>query len=115
MWGHRTTYEGDRRLNSGLRIPVALTQSGGLSDTGTSWEQHAACRGHDPSLFFGPNRFEPKRERLAREAAAKDVCMGCPVQVSCREHALRTGESFGVWGGLGEAERRGGTGRRKAG
>jgi len=101
-------------LNSGLRIPVALTQAGGLSDTGTTWEHRAACRGHDPSLFFGPNRFEPKRERLAREAAAKDVCMHCPVQVPCREHALATGETFGVWGGLGETERRTGTGRRRA-
>ncbi len=101
-------------MDSGLRIPVALTSSGGLADTGTSWEQRAACRGHDPSLFFGPNRFEPKRERLAREAAAKDVCRRCPVQVPCREHALTVGEAFGVWGGLGETERRGSTGRRKA-
>lgn len=101
-------------MNNGLRIPVALTQSGGLSDAAPSWEQRAACRGHDPSLFFGPNRFEPKRERLAREAAAKDVCRRCPVQVPCREHALATGEAFGVWGGLGESERRTGNGRRKA-
>ncbi len=40
--------------------------------------------------------------------------MTCPVQLPCREHALASGESFGVWGGMGEAERRGGTGRRKA-
>ena len=40
--------------------------------------------------------------------------MTCPVQVPCREHAMATGETFGVWGGLGEAERRGSTGRRKA-
>lgn len=101
-------------MDSGLRIPVALTRTGGLSDAGGSWDQHAACRGHDPSLFFGPNRFEPKRERLARESAAKDVCVTCPVQVPCREHAMATGETFGVWGGLGEAERRSSGGRRKA-
>ena len=102
------------RLNNGLRIPLALTQSGALSDTSQSWEHRASCRGHDPSLFFGPNRFEPKRERLAREQAAKDVCMRCPVQLPCREHALATGEAFGVWGGLGEAERRTTGSRRKA-
>ncbi len=101
-------------MDSGLRIPVALTRTGGLADASDSWEQRAACRGHDPSLFFGPNRFEPKRERLARESAAKDVCVTCPVQVPCREHAVGMGETFGVWGGLGEAERRGSTGRRKA-
>ena len=97
-------------MNGGLHTPLTITAAGG----GSTWEDQAACRRHDPSLFFGPNRFEPKRERLAREAAAKDVCTRCPVQVSCREHALTMGEVFGVWGGLGEAERRGATGRRRA-
>lgn len=84
-----------------LEVPVSIS---------AEWEQRAACRGHDPTLFFGPNRFEPKRERLAREAAAKEICQTCPVRQPCREHALTFGESFGVWGGLGEAERRTATG-----
>lgn len=77
-------------------------------DLGTSlgWEDQAACRGRDASLFFGPNRFEPKRERLAREAAAKEICSSCPVSSECRDHAMEVGEAYGVWGGLGEAERR---------
>lgn len=70
------------------------------------WEADAGCRGADASLFFGPNRFEPKREREAREAAAKVVCAGCPALVECREYALTHEETFGVWGGLGETERR---------
>lgn len=70
------------------------------------WEQAGACRGVDPTLFFGPNRFEPKRERLAREAAAKAICANCPVIEPCRESAVRLEEGFGVWGGLGEVERR---------
>lgn len=70
------------------------------------WEQYAACRGADTSLFFGPVGFEPKRERTAREGAAKELCSRCPVIEPCRRHALVTGEVFGVWGGLGEAERR---------
>lgn len=70
------------------------------------WEQAGACRGVDPSLFFGPNRFEPKRERLAREDAAKAICATCPVVEPCRDAAVRLGESFGVWGGTGEVERR---------
>jgi WhiB family transcriptional regulator, redox-sensing transcriptional regulator len=57
-------------------------------------------------LFFGPNRFEPKRERLAREAEAKAVCAGCPSLQACREYALGQGELYGVWGGLGENDRR---------
>ena len=93
-------------MNAGLRLSLT---------TASTWEERAACRGHDPSLFFGPNRFEPKRERLAREAAAKEVCRGCPVRVPCGEHAMSVGESFGVWGGLGESERRGdGRARRRA-
>ena len=71
-----------------------------------SWEDAAKCRSHDPTLFFGPNRFEPKRERLEREAAAKAVCATCPAMRECREYAVRNGEIYGVWGGLGEADRR---------
>lgn len=73
---------------------------------GDGWELTARCRAEDPMLFFGPNRFEPKRERLQREAAAKAICAGCPALVACREHALTQGELYGVWGGLGEGDRR---------
>lgn len=78
---------------------------GGL-DPDLGWDHHAGCRTHDPALFFGPNRFEPKRERLAREAEAKAVCATCPCLSACREYALSAGELYGVWGGLGEADRR---------
>lgn len=70
------------------------------------WEGEARCRTEDAGLFFGPNRFEPKHERLAREAAAKTICATCPVVAPCRQHALAEGEFYGVWGGLGEADRR---------
>jgi WhiB family transcriptional regulator, redox-sensing transcriptional regulator len=70
------------------------------------WVLTASCRVEDPMLFFGPNRFEPKRERLQREAAAKAVCAGCPALVECRAYALAQEELYGVWGGLGEADRR---------
>ena len=75
-------------------------------DVADGWDEAAGCRGEDASLFFGPNRFEPKHERLAREAAAKAVCSNCPALVACREHALKNEELYGVWGGLGEADRR---------
>lgn len=75
-------------------------------DVSDGWQAQARCRGHDAALFFGPNRFEPKQERLDREAQAKAVCATCPVVSACREHALRSGELYGVWGGLGEADRR---------
>lgn len=71
-----------------------------------AWAGDARCRSEDPALFFGPNRFEPKRERIAREEAAKAICRECPSLVPCRAYALATGEAYGVWGGLGEVERR---------
>ena len=75
-------------------------------DPTEAWGLQARCRGEEAPLFFGPNRFEPKRERLAREAAAKAICAECPAMTACREFALTQGELYGVWGGLGEVELR---------
>jgi WhiB family transcriptional regulator, redox-sensing transcriptional regulator len=77
-----------------------------LVDVSEGWELDARCREEDAALFFGPNRFEPKRERVRREAAAKAICAACPALAACREHALVHEEPYGVWGGLGEADRR---------
>lgn len=78
------------------------------------WETQARCRGEDAALFFGPNRFEPKRERLSRESAAKEICRSCPALTACREYSLSQEELYGVWGGLGEADRRAVLARRVA-
>ncbi|MCC5949641.1 MAG: WhiB family transcriptional regulator [Nitriliruptoraceae bacterium] len=77
-----------------------------LIDVSDGWDGDARCRGEDAALFFGPNGFEPKRERLAREAKAKAICQGCPAVRACREYAIVEGELYGVWGGLGETDRR---------
>jgi len=76
------------------------------SEVTERWEMEARCRGMDGTVFFGPNGFEPKQERLSREEAAKAICAGCPVIAACRDHSLEHGELYGVWGGLGEVERR---------
>jgi WhiB family transcriptional regulator, redox-sensing transcriptional regulator len=86
--------------------PVRLALVAEVGDTDAAWELEARCRGADGSLFFGPHGFEPKRQRAEREAAAKQLCAICPVVQACRDHALRHQELYGVWGGLGEAERR---------
>lgn len=96
-------------MRSAPNAPGAVQRLGGLAsliDRGASWQHEARCRNHDAALFFGPNRFEPKRERLAREAKAKDVCATCPALVTCREYALANEELYGVWGGLSETDRR---------
>lgn len=71
-----------------------------------SWQERAACRGPLGSVFFPPTTTERKREKLGREARAKEICSACPVMISCREYALQIREPHGVWGGLSEQERR---------
>jgi WhiB family redox-sensing transcriptional regulator len=66
----------------------------------------ARCHGADPEIFFGPPGIEPRVDRQRREADAKALCRDCPAIIACREHAMRHGEVYGVWGGLGEQERR---------
>ncbi|MFJ1709522.1 WhiB family transcriptional regulator [Kitasatospora sp. NPDC088346] len=79
------------------RLPGAFEES-------WSWQVRAACRGLDGNLFFHPSgeRGEAHQER---EAAAKQVCAGCPVRAECLRHALEAREHYGVWGGLAEDER----------
>jgi len=62
------------------------------------WMRRANCRGLNPDLFY------PRRGESAEEAKA--VCDGCEVRAECLEHALATGEKYGVWGGLAERPRR---------
>ena len=61
------------------------------------WQNRAACRGLDTSLFF-PDVDEPN--------GAEQVCAGCLVQQECLEHALGTSERQGIWGGATERDRR---------
>ena len=70
------------------------------------WQLHAACRDLRSSAFFHPEN-ERGAMHARRERSAKAVCRRCPVIAQCREHALKVGEPYGVWGGLGEQERRG--------
>lgn len=70
------------------------------------WQDKAACRGPNTSIFFPPPQFERKDDKDLRERRAKAICGSCPVRRSCLEYALRIREPHGIWGGLNEAERR---------
>jgi len=70
------------------------------------WQERAACRGPLGAVFFPPPFSERKREKVAREAKAKNICEACPVLDECRYYALSIREQHGVWGGLSEQERR---------
>jgi WhiB family redox-sensing transcriptional regulator len=56
------------------------------------------CRESDPELWFPFTRDA--------DAVARSICRMCPVRQVCREYALEQRISYGVWGGLGEKERR---------
>jgi WhiB family redox-sensing transcriptional regulator len=70
------------------------------------WQVRAACRGPQSVIFFPPNTFERKDEKVAREARAKDICRTCPVKRPCLDYSLNIREPHGIWGGLNEAERK---------
>ena len=58
------------------------------------WERRGACADspvESANLFFSDD--------LTDITAAKEMCAGCPVIVSCLETALDRGEQWGIWGG----------------
>jgi len=67
------------------------------------WRDHAACRRHDPDLFFPIGTAGPAQVQIAR---AKQVCATCPVRIQCLDWALASAQETGVWGGTSEDERR---------
>lgn len=61
------------------------------------WEDHAACAGKDPDLFF------PETKTAQRRAEA--ICATCPVKADCLAASLGRDERYGIWGGLSWTER----------
>lgn len=72
-----------------------------FSEEDDGWRADAACRGADVELWY-PTRDSKQEDVLA----AKETCRGCPVQMACLAYSLDTGQSWGIWGGYGERERR---------
>ncbi len=69
----------------------------------TDWQDMAACRDFDHSLFFPVGTTGPAVEQIARAVA---VCSTCPVTELCLQYALETNQESGVWGGHPEEDRR---------
>lgn len=63
-----------------------------------SWQHRAACRNENAELFFCVEP-EPVRQALA-------ICAVCEVREPCLTQAMADRETFGVWGGTTETERR---------
>ncbi|TDE38750.1 WhiB family transcriptional regulator [Actinomadura sp. 6K520] len=67
------------------------------------WRHRAACRDVDPELFFPIGNTGPA---ILQIEEAKQVCRRCDVTDACLRWALESGQDSGVWGGMGEDERR---------
>lgn len=68
------------------------------------WRHSAECRDEDPELFF-PVNLKHLAGAIQQEEA-KAVCNRCSVVDICLKWAMETGQDAGVWGGMGEDERR---------
>ena len=84
------------------RSDIITPDSPDVSSEPPRWMAQGICAGHT-ELFFAPHAERPP-SRLRREAAARQVCMACPVRIQCRDHA-RAHLEYGLWGGESEAER----------
>jgi WhiB family transcriptional regulator, redox-sensing transcriptional regulator len=66
------------------------------------WRSAAACASADPEMFFPVSKAG---KALEHAAEAKAICADCPVRSDCLAFALRTRQSYGIWGGMTEEER----------
>jgi WhiB family redox-sensing transcriptional regulator len=66
-----------------------------------NWRELAACR-NTATAHSDP--FFDETERGERAAIA--ICRTCRVQGECLAYAVRTGQSYGVWGGRPQRELR---------
>ncbi|WP_308357982.1 WhiB family transcriptional regulator [Streptomyces sp. NEAU-Y11] len=67
------------------------------------WQTRGACADEDPDLFFPTGT---KAEAYVMGEQAKAICRRCPVMDQCQAWALEHRMSKGVWGGLGDGQRR---------
>ena len=70
----------------------------------------AICDGAE--CFFPDEEEDTAETYAAKVAQAKSLCAECPVSELCREWGLSQ-ETFGIWGGLTEKERRSENRRRR--
>lgn len=87
-----------------MRTSIPLADPAGEPVAG-DWRRRAACRDEDADLFFPLGVGQGSRGQ-AQVDEAKAVCARCPVVSACLADALESGQDYGVWGGLDEAERR---------
>lgn len=70
------------------------------------WQDSAACKDADASLFFAPE-VEGVKAGERRVAKARRICSGCVVRTACLDWRLASEyqRDAGIWGGADELER----------
>lgn len=101
-----TPFKNEEHPSKKTKTAKALASKLASLEAEARWQDRAACKGMDPTIFFGPEHTEVVKEKRDREEAAKQVCRTCPVNRECLEHALNSKEAYGIWGGLTELERK---------
>lgn len=66
---------------------------GRINNESRDWMVHAACRNHNPELFF------PHSRDFRNQNLAINVCRPCPVKSRCEQYALDHDTCEGVWAG----------------
>jgi len=61
------------------------------------WQDQAACKDKDPSIFFPDGR--------GGHIEAENICEKCPVRLDCLVYAIENKIDDGIWGGYGERAR----------
>lgn len=93
------------RARVGARLdPVSAGRPAVPDRADQSWPP-VACQGMGEWPFFGADA-EGAYARARRVGLAKAICASCPAVLQCRSFAVRTGQVFGIWGGLSEQELR---------
>jgi WhiB family redox-sensing transcriptional regulator len=80
----------------------------------TTWQNQAACAGHDPEMWSPPDiaRYKHTLARHNATRQAKNICNQCPVKTQCLDYALKQDIRYGIWGGYDQYERGHLTGKR---
>lgn len=61
------------------------------------WQRSAGCLGMDGEMWFPSDRTCVE---------AKRICNMCSVRKECLEYSLLTEQEWGLWGGIGQRQRR---------
>lgn len=86
-------------MGGGERLEGQPQVGCGVTTSETDWQQQAACRGAEPSLFNARRGSEPLSVSQTRqEYAIRTYCRGCPVLAECLAFANKR-RYGGVWGG----------------